>query len=468
MDVTALSDVQLDHMLGQIGADPFNEDYDSVEALRREKRRRLAARPQAPANVEQNLEASAAPMPMEPVVGDGLRPKPSREQMDEALIYGNVLPNGQPAGPGGGLGVRNTPEDLAAYAQVVGDANRRETERMRERVAARAAARGATGMGVAPDATDPDTVMVDGVEVPAYRLSDGRPFGGMFREGDYRAARDAAREAEIVDRVSQEAQEDLARYGDGTLNFHRYSDAMDGSVETVSPNEWDAKFQQVHGRPMTAEERTLAAQQAANLEQRRGMEKRQADQNRMLRNRPGMQDIDDQRQWSRNLIRARNLLAGGAQNINSGNVGYWNRLAMLPDSAMQRAIFDSMPLDQNRAAVEARRLDRAAELARSAITGQLAGAGQEGMMREMQRERRMQELRALAGKAKADSWGDPRADVEEALDRAGVSPQERAQILAEMFGAASAGPSAGRPARPPAPVGFDEDSDSGSLPATTW
>jgi hypothetical protein len=442
MDVMSLSDVQLDHMLGQIGADPFNEDYDSVEALRREKRRRLAARPQAPANVEQNLQASDAPMPMEPVAGDGLRPKPTREQMDEALIYGNVLPNGQPAGPGGGIGIRNTPEDLAIYAQVVGDANRRETERMRERVAARAAARA----GAAPAETATDTVMVDGVEVPAYRLSDGLPFGGMFREGDYRAARDAAREAEIVDRVSREAQEDLARYGTKQRVAYTYDDAGNiTGTQNLTPI-----------TPLVSD-----VEQFNNLMERRAMEGRQALQNRALSSRPSLVALNNEQKQSRNFIRMRNMLAGGAQNVNSGNVGFWNRLAMMSPEMQMETVQQAMPMDRNRAEVEARQLDAAARMAGQAVTGALAGGAGEAGMERMRREQRLRDLRAAAGKAKAANPRAPRMASERALLEAGASPEERAMILGELYGA---GPEpAPAPTAPPYTPPYED-----SLPATSW
>lgn len=448
MDVTALSDVQLDHLIGQIGADPFNEDYDSVEALRREKRRRLAAR--SAANVEQDLEASAAPIAMEPVAGGGLRPKPTRERVDEALIYGNVLHDGKKAGPGGALGVRNTPEDLAAYAQVVGDANRRETERMRERVAARAAARaagrGATGMGVAPGATDPDTVMVDGVEVPAYRLSDGLPFGGMFREGDYRAARDAAREAEIVDRVSREAQEDLARYGTKQRVAYTYDDAGNiTGTQNLTPI-----------TPLVSD-----VEQFNNLMERRAMEGRQALQNRALSRRPSLVALNNEQKQSRNFIRLRNMLAGGAQNVNSGNVGFWNRLAMMSPEMQMETVQQMMPMDRNRAEVEARQLDAAARMAGQAVTGALAGGAGEAGMERMRREQRLRDLRAAAGKAKAANPRAPRMASERALLEAGASPEERAMILGELYGA---GPEpAPAPTAPPYTPPYED-----SLPATSW
>jgi len=202
----------------------FANNTEYRRALEAEYNRRFGATraEPAPTNVDANLAASAAPIAVEPMAGDQLRPRPTREQMDEALIYGNVQANGQPAGPGGGLGIRNTPEDLAAYGEVVRDAYGRTIDRgVARRQEARAAGyqdpeqvsyNDVTGVP-AGDASDPDTVTVDGVAVPAYRLSDGRPFGGMFREGDLRAAQEAAAEADRLARFRANQDADRQKYG---------------------------------------------------------------------------------------------------------------------------------------------------------------------------------------------------------------------------------------------------------------
>jgi hypothetical protein len=196
----------------------------------------------------------------------------------------------------------------------------------------------------------------------------------MTTIGAERRAMEASEDAAYAERVSREAQEEMQRYGDGTLQFYRYDpeSAKNGvmNVEAVSASERDARFQQIHGRAPTQAERNAYEQQAVNLAQRRAMEQRQADQNRMIRPR-ARGNVDRQQAWSRDFIRARNLLAGGSQNINSGNVGYWNRLAMLSPGDQMAASFPG--LAQMRADVEKANLERAAALAARGIQGALAG-----------------------------------------------------------------------------------------------
>jgi hypothetical protein len=427
MDVTALSDVQLDHLLGQIGADPFNEDYDSVEALRREKRRRLAARSQAPANVERNLEASSSPIAMEPVAGDGLRPKPTRglrpkptrEQMDEALIYGNVLPNGQPAGPGGGIGIRNTPEDLAIYAQVVGDANRRETERMKARVDARMAARAAPRSVATPDATAPDTVMVNGVQVPVRMLDGaGRP---MTTIGDERRAMEAAREAEIADRVSREAQEDLARYGTKQRVAYVYDN--DGNITRGRD-----------GQPVTQNLTPITplvsdVEQFNNLMERRDIEARQAQQNRALSSRPGLRQLASDARDRRRLIANRAMLAGGSSGLRGGpggNMGMFTALAMLngvdPESidAQEQALMQMLPINADRAKIEAAQNAQLTELGLRTAQGR-------GFQQPTGAAERLGNAQAAAAERAAEPEVAAIADISEGVY---TSPEARAHLTA--------------------------------------
>jgi hypothetical protein len=421
MDVTALSDVQLGHML-------------SVEALRREKRRRLAARPQAPANVEQDLEASAAPMVMEPTVG-----APTREELDAAILApitkeGKPIPGFDPS-MGIGLSMSN-PTDRAAYAQVFGDALSRDRERMKARVDARLAAgyrdprqeayNAETGV-MPPEGEAGDTVMVNGVQVPVRMLDGaGRP---MTTIGDERRAMEAAREAGIADRVSREAQEELARYGDGTLNFYRYSDDMDGPKETVSPNEWDAKFKQVHGRSMTGAERQLAAEQAANLEQRRGMEDRQAQQNRALSSRPGLRQLASDARDRRRLIANRAMLAGGSSGLRGGpggNMGMFTALAMLngvdPESidAQEQALMQMLPINADRAKIEAAQNAQLTELGLRTAQGR-------GFQQPTGAAERLGNAQAAAAERAAEPEVAAIADISEGVY---TSPEARAHLTA--------------------------------------
>ena len=77
---------------------------------------------------------------------------------------------------------------------------------------------------------------------------------------------------------------------------------------------------------------------------------------------------------ARNDFRIRRaMLAGGSQNINSGNAAMWNQLAMLPPEEAIRQLTYSLPGGQLRAGVDARQLDQAAQLAQRGIQGALAG-----------------------------------------------------------------------------------------------
>lgn len=363
-DFSQITDSQLEAVMDDLINDPAASMAMPVEQRRAtvaEYNRRRSAR--QPANVASNLEASATPVAVEPVAGEPAalsRPDAYRERLRSAGYRDNeadtiVRAEGRMPYP------FQVPESDSALRAAVGRTRAREA-RQDAFDQSLALAYGHSAPSVNPD---PDTVMVDGVEVPAYRLTDGKPFGGMFREGDLRAAQEAAREAQIVDRVSREAQEELQRYGDGSLQFYRYDpqSAENGvlNVEAVSPSERDARFQQIHGRAPTQAERAAYEQQAANLAQRRGMEQRQANQNRMLRPRAAG-NVDRQQAWSRDFIRARNLLAGGSQNINSGNVGFWNRLAMLPQEQRDLVIAQSMPINPDRAKIEAARNAQLTEL----------------------------------------------------------------------------------------------------------
>lgn len=454
-DFSQITDSQLEAVMDDLINDPAASMAMPVEQRRAtvaEYNRRRSAR--QPANVASNLEASATPVAVEPVAGEPAalsRPDAYRERLRSAGYRDNeadtiVRAEGRMPYP------FQVPESDSALRAAVGRTRAREA-RQDAFDQSLALAYGHSATSVNPD---PDTVMVDGVEVPAYRLSDGKPFGGMFREGDLRAAQEAAREAQIVDRVSREAQEELQRYGDGSLQFYRYRrDPKTGAVardsygrpgvEPVSPSERDARFQQVHGRPPTQEERAAYEQQAANLAERRGAEQRQASQNAALRNRPGLLAVENRQALNRDFIRARNMLAGGAQNINSGNVGDWNRIAMLPPDEQERVMLQMAPINPQRAEIESRQLDAAMRIAERQNTGMLAGGGE--LAERVRREQRMQMLRARAGKAKAAAWrGYEQQDVEEALLSEGASPEERAQIMGELFGAQPA-PAAPAPAQ---------------------
>jgi hypothetical protein len=456
MDVTALSDVQLDHLIGQIGADPLNEDYDSVEALRREKRRRLAAR--SAANVEQDLEASAAPIAMEPVAGDGLRPKPTREQMDAAIlapitVEGKPIPGFDPS-MGIGLSMSN-PTDRAAYGQVFGDALRRHHQR--GDAAARARRQGGyqdpeqvaynevtgapgTYLPPQPPGMRGDTVMVDGVEVPAYRLSDGLPFGGMFREGDLRAAQEAAADADRLARFRANQDADRQKYGD-----------------------WQGR----------------TPEQAANYEARNDAVGRSVASASRARNRPGLQQLESDAKDRRRLIANRAMLAGGSSGLRGGpggNMGMFTALAMLngvdPENmdAQQQAMMQMLPINPTRADVEKAVLDRAAGLAARGIQGALAGNVENGATGDIAAQRRRDAaLSQFEGwyQNTVGGWGTYTWDQHESAVNFLMNQYRLTRAEAEAIAQSRGAPRGSRPGSASAPsapsVGLPVENEPGGL-----
>lgn len=367
MDFSQLSDVQLDHLLGQAGADPFSEDYRETQALRAEKERRLrarAARPQAvvpkpPEDVDANLEAAATPIAVESTAGE--KPASWRSMSDEDIAAPLELE------AGGGQGV--TRADLAKYGERYRQAIRNNYERA---VAGRKAELDAgyqdpdqaaynSATGVAPAAAaDPEFVVVDGVRVPAFLLGDGKPFGGMYRLGDLNRAKEAANEARLSDMFSQSAQEDLDRYGD--RQTFRYQRDENDNLVTVNgrlvPDEIPTtELVDANGRP----DPKLAAQQD-NLRKRRAMEKRQVSQNAALSSRPDLQALEADTAERKRRYRDMARLAGGSSGLYGGaggNMGTLQALAMLEGvdpnqmDARQRAMAQMLPINPMRAQVEA-------------------------------------------------------------------------------------------------------------------
>lgn len=81
----------------------------------------------------------------------------------------------------------------------------------------------------------------------------------------------------------------------------------------------------------------------------------------------------DRKQAQMDRLANRNWLAGGSQNINSGNRAMWNQLATLSPEEQIRQLQYALPGGELRAQVDARQLDMAARLAQNAVTGALAG-----------------------------------------------------------------------------------------------
>lgn len=445
-DVKLFGDVQIDYWLNQPGITP-----ELRAELMAEKRRRAGGG--AP-NVQSNLDASATPIPVEPMAGDQLRPPPSQAQIDEALIYGNVQANGQPAGPGGGLGVRNTPEDLAIYGEVVRDANRRATARMRERVDARLAGGYRdprqeaydAETGVMP-ASSPlgDTVMVDGVEVPV-RMRDGagRP---MTTIGDERRAMEAAAEADWQGRFRANQDADRAKYGD-----------------------W----------------RGRTPEQAANYEARNAAVDRSVATATTARNRPGLQQLESDARDRRRLIANRAMLAGGSSGLRGGpggNMGMFTALAMLQGvdpatmDAQQQALVEMLPINPDRAKIEAARNAQLTELGLRTAQGRGFQQPDPAVADAQAQARRDKALAAF------NSWHDANVGTfagdytwdrfepmvnflmaQYDLTRAEAEAIAQSRGLPRGQRAAAGRPNSGPSAPPPGPAGmFPEENEPGGL-----
>lgn len=383
-DFSQVPDAQLDHIFGLLESNPdFIPNVDERKAFVAEYfRRRSGAKPKpaAPAtNVDANLEAAATPVALDP----SMMPRAPRgflAKSDEEILA--------PLSPeaGGGMGV--TVADLPAYGERYYQALRNQGRAAMEAGAARRAVgyqdpeqieyNRATGLSpeeaggqVAQpqDAGDADRTyydsvtggmpgavgrVVDGVFVPGRLDALGRV---MTTLGDERRAKEAANEKRLAAMFSKQAQDDLNTYGTRQMVQYQYDD-KDNIIGT----------EYVPPSLLTDEE---AAQQR-NLMSRRGMEARQARQNAALRARTGGR-TDAQQAASRDFIRRRAMLAGGAENITSANRGMWNQLTMLPPEEQIRQLTYALPGGQLVAGVEARQLDQAAALAQRGIQGALAG-----------------------------------------------------------------------------------------------
>jgi hypothetical protein len=125
----------------------------------------------------------------------------------------------------------------------------------------------------------------------------------------------------------------------------------------------------------------------------------------------------------------RGRMAGSNLRANAAN--NWNDMPADWQNFVRAGGRGATPLD-----VEGRQLEQAARWAGQAVTGAIAGGAGSGQALQLRQEQRMQELRSIAGKAKHESWGPTyaRTDVEETLDKAGASPEEKQMILGELFG----------------------------------
>lgn len=322
------------------------------------------------------------------------------------------------------------------------------------------------------------TVMVDGVEVPAFDVGDGTL---RYRLGDVKRAQEAAHNSRLAAMFSESAQEDLANYG--TRQLYEYKRDEKGNLipgrGTPIPTTGDLNDPNAEDKSYPTLTPDEAAQQD-NLATRRDMEYRQAEQNRMLRSRTAGKS-DAMEAENRAFMRRRNLLAGGSQNITSDNRGMWNQLALLPAEDQIRQLSYALPGGSLRAGVDARQLDQAARFAQQAITGALAGAGQADMAGRVAAQRSRDLARddfdkwfdknvgTTPGAVRYYTWDQYDAQVAFLMNQFGISRPE-AESIAGSRGRPSVSRSAGAatPSAGATTVGPDTDSDANPLPTTTW
>ena len=82
--------------------------------------------------------------------------------------------------------------------------------------------------------------------------------------------------------------------------------------------------------------------------------------------------MDEDREEAKKMWRATAMLAGGSQNINSGNRGMYNQLAMMDDANRERALLYMSPAGRLAAEVDARNAEMSGRMAQQAMTAFLA------------------------------------------------------------------------------------------------
>lgn len=339
LDLSGRTDDEIRLAFNSLGSNPerFANNPEYVRALQREYNRRFQSPPAAePDNVAANLAAAAAPLEVDPTPM-AATPKTWKGMSDEEL----VAPVTDAAGVTNG--------DLQAYGeryrQALGNVYESGVARRKAALAAgiqdpdQAAYNAATGLGEPSVMATPATVLIDGVRVPTHTLSDGKSFGGMYTLRDLRMAKDAADEERLASMFSRSAQEDLAKYG--TANYYEYvRDPQTGEILR------DPKTR----KPVVAENAPLRNDALAA---RRAMESRQQSQNAALRDRPELQQLESESRALRRMRSHMAALAGGSQNLNSGNIGSYYALVSLPQAQRDLALQQMLPINPQRAQMEA-------------------------------------------------------------------------------------------------------------------
>lgn len=164
----------------------------------------------------------------------------------------------------------------------------------------------------------------------------------------------------VIDELNYYTQH---RLPNGQLAYEMESkDGPTGTFDALVPTEALRKYQAERAQKMAAER--VAARTGLPASGLVDPEKRGA---------AYRAHSEAKQQAKREFLTNRNMLAGGSHNINSGNAGMFNQLAMLSPEEQIRQLQYALPGGELRAQVDARQLDMAARLAQQAVTGALAG-----------------------------------------------------------------------------------------------
>lgn len=481
-DVRQFGDPQIDYWLSQPGISP-----ELKAELLAEKARRAAP------NVQSNLDAAATPITPEPVAGPAkpkapAGPKKWEDMTDEEInanIYdfqGNPLPGIDTADP----------SELKAYGQKYIEANRRiYDQRVADRQAARkngyedpeqlaynaaagvlpedyAAAGRPMPTALRPQAPEaPMPVSEDDPDYWEKRYQQevvgppqAEPTDSVGRVNAYFA--DKAKRSEsghllpqyqkptfdefVADQSQQQVREranqDIATYGRSAATAN--DEQRDNRAKrTADENQMRGtridgiinRLASQTGTPRSEIRARLAGLQEPDFEGNKAIDLDDglSPQEVAMLGQPFTDDARDRKDMEVAADRAFNKRRGrmAGSNLRANAANNWNDMPADWQNFVRAGGKGATPLD-----VEGRQLEQAARWAGQAVTGAIAGGAGSGQALQLRQEQRMQELRSIAGKAKHESWGPTyaRTDVEETLDKAGASPEEKQMILGELFG----------------------------------
>jgi hypothetical protein len=479
-DVRQFGDPQIDYWLSQPGISP-----ELKAELLAEKARRAAP------NVQSNLDAAATPITPEPVAGPA-KPKAApagpakwEDMTDEEInanIYdyqGNPLPGVDTA----------SPDELEAYGQKYIEANRRIYD---QRVADRKQARKAgyedpeqlaynEATGVRPEdyvaAGRPmPSAYVPAPPLPAEPVSEDDPDYWQKRYQQEVVGPPRAEPSDSVGRVDAYFADKAKRSESGHLlpqyqqpTFDEWMAVQAGqmarenarkNMETygvgpnITPAQQTARDERTKsenkmrgtridgiinrlasqtGTPRSEIRARLAGLQEPDFEGNKAIDLDDglSPQEVALLGQPFTDDARDRKDMEVAADRAFNKRRGrmAGSNLRANAANNWNDMPADWQNFVRAGGRGATPLD-----VEGRQLEQAARWAGQAVTGAIAGGAGSGQALQLRQEQRMQELRSMAGKAKHESWGPTyaRTDVEETLDKAGASPEEKQMILGEI------------------------------------